>query len=88
MFKLIMYMKFQKILMTGFRDIFSQFVTHNFFFKRQALSLMNPSGTLTSCKISEKTNEVSLRYLKLDQAPLTTEGSGYPRSEIIISRVN
>ena len=37
-----------------------------FFFKNQALSLLCPYGSLTSCKKLEKTNERSLRYLKTD----------------------
>merc|ERR1719494_225858 len=68
-------MKFQKILMTGCRDMdkkhpknggFPPFVTPRFFFKNRALSLLYPYGALTSCKKLEKTNERSLRYLKTD----------------------
>ena len=36
------------------------------FFKNSALSLLYPYGALTSCKELEKTNERSLRYLKMD----------------------
>ena len=36
------------------------------FFKHQALPLLYPYGTLTSCKKLGKTNEQSLRYLKTD----------------------
>ena len=78
--ELIMYMQFQKLLMTGSRDMdkkhqkypqngfFPPFLTpQDFFFKNRALSLLYPYGALTSCKILEKTNEPSLRYLKTDQ---------------------
>ena len=74
-----MYMKFQKILMTGCRDMdkkhqkcpknggFPPFVTpQDFFFKNRALSLLYPYGALTSCKKWKKTNERSPRYLKTD----------------------
>ena len=77
---LIMYMKYQKILITGCRDMdkkhkklpknrrFPPFVTYkDFFFKNQ--SLLYPYGTLTSWKKSPKTDELSLRYLKTDQGP-------------------
>ena len=71
-------MKFQKLLMTGCRDMdkkhqkypknggFSPFVTPQYFFKNRALSLLYPYGALTSCKKLEKTNERSPRYLKTD----------------------
>ena len=73
--ELIMYMKFQKILMTGCRDMdkkhqkcpkngFSPFVIPKFFFKNRALSLLYPYGVLTSCKKLEKTNEQSLEIFK------------------------
>ena len=86
--ELIMYMKFQKLLMTGCRDMdkkhqnypqnggFPQFVTPQDFFKNRALPFLYPYGSLTSCKKSEKTNEWSLRYLKTD-GPMdqrTTDG--------------
>ena len=77
--ELIMYMKFQKLLMTGCRDMdkkpqkmpqkwfFSPFVTpQDFFFKNRALPRLYPYGALTSCKKLEKTNERSLRYIKTD----------------------
>ena len=76
--ELIMYMKFQKDLMTGCRDmdkkhqkypqngIFPLFETLTFFFKNRALSLLHPYGILTSCKKLGKTNEQYLRYLKKD----------------------
>ena len=71
-------MKFQKILMTGCRDMdkkhqkcppkggFPQFVTPKIIFKNLALSLLYPYCALTSCKKLEKTNVRSLRYLKTD----------------------
>ena len=65
--------------MTGCRDMdkkhqkypknggFPPFVTpQRFVFKNRALSLLYPYGALTSCKKLEKTNEQSLRYLKMD----------------------
>ena len=64
-----MYVKFQKLLMTGCRDmdkkhqkcpkngVFPPFVTPQDFFKNQALSLLYPDGALTSCKKLEKTNK-------------------------------
>ena len=73
-----MYVKFQKFLMTGCRDmdkkhkkcpqngVFPPFLTPKIFFKNRALSLLYPYGALTSCKKLEKTNEQSLRYLKTD----------------------
>ena len=77
--ELIMYMKFQKILMTGCRHmdkkpqkcpqngVFPPFVTpQDFFFKNRALSLLYPYGALTSCKKLEKTNEQFPRYLETD----------------------
>ena len=63
--KLIMYVKFQKILMNGCRDMdkkhqkypknggFPPFVTPLDFFKNRALSLLYPYGALTSCKTSK-----------------------------------
>ena len=74
-----MYMKFQKILMTGCRDMdkkhqkcpqngfFSHLWPPKIFFKNRALSLLYPCGALTSCKKSEKSLELSLRYLKTDR---------------------
>ena len=75
-----MYIKFQKILMTGCRDMdkkhqkypqnggFPPFVTpQDFFFKNRVLSLLYPCGAPTSCKISKKTNERPHRYLKTDR---------------------
>ena len=48
-----------------------------FFFKNWALSLLYPYGALTSCKILEKTNEQSLRYLKTDiRTDTHTHGQG------------
>ena len=41
--------------------------SHDFFFKNLALSLLYPYRALTSCKILEKTDELSLEYLKTDQ---------------------
>ena len=38
-----------------------------FSFKIMSMSVLYPYNTLTSFKISEKTNEQSLRYLKTDQ---------------------
>ena len=83
--KLIVYMKFQKMLMTGCRDmdkkhqkcpqngVFPPFVTpQDFFFKNRALSLLYPYGALTSCTNLKKTNGQSLRYLKIEQR--TTDG--------------
>ena len=81
--KLIIYMKFQKFLMTGSRDsdrnikntpemVFPPFVTP----KDRALPLLYPYGALASCKKLEKNNERSLRYLKTDQRTdgRTTDG--------------
>ena len=77
--ELITYMKFQKLLMTGCRDMDKKhqkcpqngFFPHLwppiFFFKNQALSLLYHYGALTSCKKSEKINERSMKYLKTDQ---------------------
>ena len=75
----ITYMKFQEILMTGCRGsnkktlkmppkwvFFPICDPQDFFFKNRALSLLYPYGALTSCKKLEKTNELSLRYLKTD----------------------
>ena len=72
-------MKFQKLLMTGCRDMdkkhqkypknggFPPFATpQDFFFKNRALSLLYPYGALTSCKKLEKPLEQSLRYLMTD----------------------
>ena len=85
--ELIMYMKFQKLLMTGCRDMdknikntpkvgfFPICDSRRFFFKNRALSLLYPYGTLTSCKKLEKTNERSLRYLKTDHGR-TDQGQG------------
>ena len=54
---------------------FPQIVTlQDFFFNNRALSLLYPYGALTSCKKLEKTNERSLRYLKTDYGPRTTDG--------------
>ena len=76
--ELIMYMKFQKLLMTGCRDMDKKHKNTlkigvspicdslRFFFKNQALSLFYPYGALTSCKKLEKNNEWSPRYLKTD----------------------
>ena len=73
-----MYVKFQKSLMTGCRDMdkkhqkcpqngwFSPFVTQQVFFQNRALSLLYLYGILTSCKQLEKNNEQSLRYLEKD----------------------
>ena len=70
--ELITYMKFQKLLMTGWRDMdkknqkypqnggFPQFMTP------QDFLLLYPYGALTSCKKLEKNNERPLRYLKTD----------------------
>ena len=62
-----MYVKFQKLLMTGCRDMDKKprkcpqngglppFVTpQDFFFKTRALSLLYPYGALTSCKNYKK----------------------------------
>ena len=82
--ELIMCKKFQKILVTGCSDTYKKhkkcpqnwgfppFVTPKDFFKNRALSLLYLYGTLTSCKKLEKTNKLSLRYLKMDQR--TTDG--------------
>ena len=43
---------------------FPPFETPKIFF--QKMSLLYPYGTLTSCETSEKSNELSLRYLKTD----------------------
>ena len=73
-----MYIKFQKILMTGYRYMDKKHKKYSqngvspicdpprFFFKNRALSLLYPYGALTSCKKLEKINEQSLRYLKTD----------------------
>ena len=53
---------------------FPPFVTfQDFLVKDSALSLSYSYGALTSCKKLEKTNEQSLRYLKVDQQ---TDGQG------------
>ena len=78
--KRMMYMKFQKLLMTGRRDMdkktsksprkwgFSPICDPSRFSpKNRALSLLYPYGALTSCKKLEKTNEQSLKYQKTDQ---------------------
>ena len=72
-------MKFQKLLMTGCRDMdkktskipqkwgFSPICDPpRFFFKNRALSFLYPYGALTACKKLEKNNERTLRYLKTD----------------------
>ena len=46
--------------------LFPPFVTPKVFFSKIRLSLLYPYGALTSCKKLEKTNELSLRYLKAD----------------------
>ena len=43
------------------------FVTPKIFFKSLTLSLLYPYGALTLCTKLEKTNGLSLRYLKTDQ---------------------
>ena len=48
---------------------FSPFVTP----KNRALSLLYPYGAKTSCKKLEKTNELSLRYLKTPTDGRTTD---------------
>ena len=75
-----MYVEFQKVLMTGSRDMdkkhqkypqngfFPPFLTpQDFFFKNRAQSLLYLYGTLTSCKKLEKNDERSLRYLETDR---------------------
>ena len=81
-----MYVKFQKLLMTGCRDMnkkpqkcpqngrFTPIVTQKIFFNNRALSLLYPYGALASCKKLEKTNERSLRYLKTDTDTRTDKG--------------
>ena len=79
-----MYMKFQKILMTGWRDMdkkhqkwpknegFPPFATpQDFFFKNRALSLLYPYGALTSCRKLEKSLE---RSLEIFEDRRTTDG--------------
>ena len=63
-----MHIKFQKLFMTGYRDMdkkhqkypknggFPPFVTPKIFFKNRALSFLYPYDALTSCKKLEKTN--------------------------------
>ena len=89
--ELIMYMKFQKLLMTGCRDMdkkikitpkmgfFPYLWPPKIFFKNRALSLLYPYGTLTSCKKLDKTNERSLRYLKTNgrTRAITKDTLGY-----------
>ena len=57
---------------------FSPFVTPKIFFKNRALSLLYPYGILTSRKNLEKSNERSLRYIKMDgprtDGPRTDKG--------------
>ena len=80
-------MIFQKLLMTGCRDMDKKNIKNTsqicfslicdpprFFFKNRALSLLYPYGALTSCKKFEKNNEQSLRYLKTDHG--RTNGQG------------
>ena len=74
--ELITYMKFQKILMTGCRDmdkkhqkcpqngVFPQFVTPKIFYKNRALSLLYLYGAKSSCKKTYSTNELSLKIFK------------------------
>ena len=76
--ELITCMKFQKLLMTGCRDMdkkhqkcpenggFPPFLTPQVFFQKSGSVTLYPYGTLTSCKKIEKTNELSLRYLNID----------------------
>ena len=70
--ELIMYMKFQKILMTRCRDMDKKHQKcpicdpQRFFFKNQTLSLLYPYGAITSYKRLEKTNKQTLRYPKTD----------------------
>ena len=84
--ELIMYMKFQKILMTGCRDMdkkhqkcpknggFPPLVTPQDFFSKIGLChFCTLMVALTSCKKLENTNERSLRYVKTDQQ---TDGPG------------
>ena len=47
-----------------------------FFFKNRAQSLLYPYGALTSCKVSEKTNERFLRYLKTEGYTETQSDKG------------
>ena len=76
--ELTMYIKFQKLSMTGCRDIdkkqkypqkweFPPFVTPRDFFQKSRYVTFVPLCALTSCKKLEQTNERSLRYLKTDQ---------------------
>ena len=67
--------------MTGCRDMDEKHkkcpknrVFSPIFFKNWALPLLYPYGALTSCKKLEKPNEQSLRYLKADHGPQTTDG--------------
>ena len=75
--ELITYMKFQKLLMTGCRDMdkkqkhpqngrFPPFVTPQDFFSKIGLCHFCTLSVLTSCKKLEITNRRSLRYLKTD----------------------
>ena len=74
-----MYMKFQKLVMTGYKDMDKNIKNgpkrffsligdpHDFFFKNRALSVLYPYGALISCKKLVKTNGRPLRYLKTDK---------------------
>ena len=65
-------MKFQKLLMTGCRDIAKK---HQKYTKNEGFPPfvtpqdLYPYDALTSCKQLEKTNERSQRYLKTDHGP-------------------
>ena len=86
-FKLMMYIKFQKILITGCTDMdkkhqkcpqngfFSPFPTPQDFFSKIVFCNFCTLGALTSCKKLEKTNGWSLRYLK--RGYQTNEGSNW-----------
>ena len=92
--KLIMYMKFQKLLMTGLsmdqkhqkclkNGGFPPFVNPKiFFFKNPALSLLYLYGVLTSYKKLEKNNSQSLRYLKTDHRPTDQQTRAIPKDPL------
>ena len=83
--ELIMYMKFQRLLITGCRDMDKNIKNawkmgiFPLFCKNRALSLLYPYSALTSCKKLEKTNEQSNEQIFKD-GPMDrprTDGQGW-----------
>ena len=66
--ELIIYMKFQKLLMTGCRDMNKKHQkSPKIFFKNRVLSLLHPYGALTSCKTYKLLSHVRWTERETDQ---------------------